>query len=90
MILQQFCIFFQRASDKAPVECREMLKYSPQDLAFRDMMGLLPEDLVKTQWKGTPLQRLGDARDESNPDVSKKKVKLWEKKRFVVLLQVSL
>ena len=31
-----------------------------KDLAFRDMMGLKVEDVVKTQWKGSALQLPGE------------------------------
>jgi hypothetical protein len=47
MYLTRVIILLNVSAGRVPV---------PQDLAFRDMMGLAPEDLVKTQWKGTALQ----------------------------------
>lgn len=41
---------------RAMFDYAEHVDDASNDLAFRDMMGLAPEDLVKTQWKGTALQ----------------------------------
>ncbi|CAK9106256.1 unnamed protein product [Durusdinium trenchii] len=41
---------------RAVFDYAEHVDDASNDLAFRDMLALLPEDLVKTQWKGSTLQ----------------------------------